>query len=121
MKPRLGFRVSSVAACLWQLLRSRGAATPLPMWNHAAAKAGPESEPNGVMSRIYLPTCKSPVNPRELFEGVRGSCLASMWKIEHGPEFTEEKTSYELVRDKHVAKLAKKLLPVTTRRKPCSK
>jgi hypothetical protein len=44
-----------------------------------------------------------------------------MWKIEHGPEFTEEKTSYELVRDKHVAKLAKKLLPVTTRRKPCSK
>jgi hypothetical protein len=27
--------------------------------------------------------------------------------------FTEEKTSYELVRDKRVTELAKKLLPVT--------
>jgi hypothetical protein len=33
--------------------------------------------------------------------------------MEHRPEFTEEKTSYELERDKHVAELAKKLLPVT--------
>jgi hypothetical protein len=52
------------------------------------------------------------VNPRELFEGVRGSCLASVWKMERRPEFTEEKTSYELERDKRVADLAKKLLPV---------
>jgi hypothetical protein len=33
--------------------------------------------------------------------------------MEHSPEFTEEKTSYELERDKRVAKLAKKLLLVT--------
>jgi hypothetical protein len=83
------------------------------MRNHAAAKAGPECEPNGVASQICLPACKSPVNPRELFEGVRGSCLASVWKMEHRPEFTEEKTSYELERDKCVAELAKKLLPIT--------
>jgi hypothetical protein len=112
MNPRLGFRISSIAACLWQLLCSRGVATPLPMRNHAAAKAGPECEPNGVASQICLPACKSPVNPRELFEGVRGSYLASMWKMERRPEFTEEKTSYELERDKHVAVLEKKLLPV---------
>jgi hypothetical protein len=49
------------------------------------------------------------VNPRELFEGVRGSCLASVWKMERRPEFTEEKMSYELERDK----LEKKLLSVT--------
>jgi hypothetical protein len=36
-----------------------------------------------------------------------------MWKMERRPEFSEEKTSYELVRDKRVAELAKKLLPVT--------
>jgi hypothetical protein len=36
-----------------------------------------------------------------------------MWKIERRPEFTEEKTSYELERDKRVAKLEKKLLLVT--------
>jgi hypothetical protein len=113
MNPRLRFRISSVVACLWQLLRSRGVATPLPMQNHAAARAGPECEPNGIPSQICLPACKSPVNPRELFEGVRGSCLASMWKIERRPEFTEEKTSYELERDKRVAKLEKKLLLVT--------
>jgi hypothetical protein len=113
MNPRLGFRISSVAACLWQLLRSRGAATSLPMQNHAAARVGAECEPNGVTSEICLPTCKSPVNPRELFEGVRGSCLASVWKMERRPEFTEEKTSYELERDKRVAELEKKLLPVT--------
>jgi hypothetical protein len=83
------------------------------MQNHAAARAGPECEPNGIPSQICLPACKSPVNPRELFEGVRGSCLASMWKIERRPEFTEEKTSYELERDKRVAKLEKKLLLVT--------
>jgi hypothetical protein len=53
------------------------------------------------------------VNPRELFEGVQGSCIASVWKMEHRPEFTEEKTSYELERDKCVAELAKKLLPIT--------
>jgi hypothetical protein len=34
-------------------------------------------------------------------------------KMEHRLEFTEEKTSYELERDKRVAELAKKLLPVT--------
>jgi hypothetical protein len=83
------------------------------MQNHAAARAGPECEPNGIPSQICLPACKSPVNPRELFEGVRGSCLASMWKIERRPEFTEEKTSYELERAKRVAKLEKKLLLVT--------
>jgi hypothetical protein len=60
-----------------------------------------------------LLACKSLVNPRELFEGVRGSCLTSVWKMEHRPEFTEEKTSYELERDKRVAELKKKLLPVT--------
>jgi hypothetical protein len=113
MNLMLGFRVSFVATCHWQLLRSRGAAIPLPMRNHAAARAGPECEPNGVSSRICLPACKSPMNPRELFEGVRGSCLASMWKMERRPEFTEEKMSYELERDKRVADLAKKLLPVT--------
>jgi hypothetical protein len=113
MNPRLGFRISSVAACLWQLLRSGGAATPLPMRNHAAARAGPECEPNGIASQICLPACKSPVNPRELFEGVQGSCLVSVWKMERRPEFTEEKTSYELERDKRVAELEKKLLPVT--------
>jgi hypothetical protein len=113
MNPRLGFRISSVAACLWQLLRSRGATTPLPMRNHAAARAGPECEPNGVASQICLPTCKSPVNPRELFEGVQGSCLASMWKMERRPKFMEEKTSYELEKDKRVAEIEKKLLPVT--------
>jgi hypothetical protein len=32
--------------------------------------------------------------------------------MERTPEFTEEKTSYELVRDKRVAELAKKLLLV---------
>jgi hypothetical protein len=96
------------------------AAIPLPRRSHPTtnaeprvAKAGPECEPNGVTSRICLPAYKSLVNPRELFEGVRGSCLASVWKMEHRPEFTEEKTSYELERDKHVAELAKKLLPVT--------
>jgi hypothetical protein len=83
------------------------------MRNHAAARASLECEPNGVTSRICLPSCKNLVNPREVFEGVRGSCLASMWKMEHRPEFTEEKMSYELVRDKRVAELAKKLLPVT--------
>jgi hypothetical protein len=83
------------------------------MRNHAAARVGPECEPNGVVSRICLPACKSPVNPRELFEGVRGSCLTSVWKIERRPEFMEEKTSYELKRDKCVAELAKKLLPIT--------
>jgi hypothetical protein len=36
-----------------------------------------------------------------------------MWKMERRPEFTEEKMSYELERDKRVADLAKKLLPVT--------
>jgi hypothetical protein len=113
MNPRLGFTVSSSAASLWQLLRSRGVATPLPMRNHAVARAGIECEPNGVTSQICMPACKSPVNLRELFEGVRGSCLASMWKMERRPEFSEEKTSYELVRDKRVAELAKKLLPVT--------
>jgi hypothetical protein len=113
MNPRLGFRISSVAACFWQLLRSRGAATPLPMRNHAVAKAGPECEPNGVASQICLPAYKSPLNPRELFEGVRGSCLASVKKMERRPKFTEEKTSYELERDKHVAELKKKLLLVT--------
>jgi hypothetical protein len=83
------------------------------MQNHAAARVGAECEPNGVTSEICLPTCKSPVNPRGLFEGVRGSCLASVWKMERRPEFTEEKTSYELERDKRVAELEKKLLPVT--------
>jgi hypothetical protein len=53
------------------------------------------------------------VNPRELFEGVQRSCLASVWKMERRPEFTEEKTSYELERDKRVTELAKKLFPVT--------
>jgi hypothetical protein len=33
--------------------------------------------------------------------------------MEHRPKFTEEKTSYELERDKCVAELEKKLLPVT--------
>jgi hypothetical protein len=33
--------------------------------------------------------------------------------MERKPEFTEEKTSYELERDKRVADLVKKLLPVT--------
>jgi hypothetical protein len=33
--------------------------------------------------------------------------------MERRPKFTEEKTSYELERDKHVAELAKKLLLVT--------
>jgi hypothetical protein len=70
------------------------------MRNHAAARAGPEFEPNGVASQICLPTYKSPVNLRELFEGGRGSCLASVWKMECGLEFTKEKTSYELERDK---------------------
>jgi hypothetical protein len=83
------------------------------MRNHAAARTGPECEPNGVASQICLPACKSPVNPRELFEGVRGCYLASVWKMEHRLEFTEEKTSYELERDKHVAELEKKLLPIT--------
>jgi hypothetical protein len=50
INPTLGFRVSSVATYLWELLRSRGAATPLPMRNHAAARAGPEYEPNGIAS-----------------------------------------------------------------------
>jgi hypothetical protein len=113
MNPRLGFRVSFVATYLWQLFRSRGADTPLPIRNHAAARAGPECKPNGITSRICLPTYNSPVNPRELFEGVRGSYLASMWKMERRPKITEEKTSYELERDKRVAELAKKLLPVT--------
>jgi hypothetical protein len=36
-----------------------------------------------------------------------------MWKMEHRPEFTEEKMSYEPERDKHVAELEKKLMPVT--------
>jgi hypothetical protein len=36
-----------------------------------------------------------------------------MWKMERRTEFTEEKTSYELERDKRVAELEKKLLPVT--------
>jgi hypothetical protein len=35
-----------------------------------------------------------------------------VWKMECRPEITEEKTSYELERDKRVAELAKKLLPV---------
>jgi hypothetical protein len=83
------------------------------MRNHAAAKASLECEPNGVTSRICLPACKNLMNPRELFEGVRGSCLVSVWKIERRPEFTEEKTSYELERDKRVAELAKKLLLIT--------
>jgi hypothetical protein len=83
------------------------------MRNHAAARTGPECEPNGITSRICLPSCKRPVNPREVFEGVRGSLLASVWKMERKPEFTEEKTSYELERDKRVAKLVKKLLPIT--------
>jgi hypothetical protein len=113
MNPRLGFRISSVAVCLWQLLHTRGAASPLPMRNHAATRASPECEFNGVASQICLPACKSPVNPRELFKGVRGSCLVSVWKMERRPEFTEEKTSYELERDKHVTELEKKLLPIT--------
>jgi hypothetical protein len=113
MNPTLRFRVSSIVACLWQLLRFRGAATPLPMRNHAAARAGPECESNGVVSRICLPSCKSLVNQRELFEGVRGSCLANVWKMERRLEFMEEKTSYELERDKRVTELAKKLLLVT--------
>jgi hypothetical protein len=83
------------------------------MRNHAAANVGLECEPNGVTSQICLPACKSLVNPRELFEGVRGSCLASVWKMERRPEFTEEKTSYELERDKRVAELKKKLMLVT--------
>jgi hypothetical protein len=83
------------------------------MRNHAAARAGPECEPNGVASQTCLPACKSLVNPRELFEGIQGSCLVSMWKMEHRPEFTEEKMSYEPERDKHVAELEKKLMPVT--------
>jgi hypothetical protein len=112
MNPMLGFRVSSIATCLWQLLRSRGAAILLPIRNHAAARASPECESNGVASRICLPAYKSPMNPRELFEGVQGSYLASVWKMERRPEFTEEKTSYELERDKRVTELAKKLLPV---------
>jgi hypothetical protein len=33
--------------------------------------------------------------------------------MEHRPEFTEEKTSYELEKDKRVAQLEKKLLPIT--------
>jgi hypothetical protein len=33
--------------------------------------------------------------------------------MERRPEFTEEKTSYELERDKHVTELEKKLLPIT--------
>jgi hypothetical protein len=33
--------------------------------------------------------------------------------MERRPKFTEEKTSYELERDKHVAELKKKLLLVT--------
>jgi hypothetical protein len=53
------------------------------------------------------------VNPRELFEGVYLSCLASVWKMERRPEFMEERTSYELERDKRVAELVKKLLLVT--------
>ena len=53
------------------------------------------------------------MNPRELFEGVRGSYLTSVWKMERRPKFTEEKTSYELERDKRVAELTKKLLLVT--------
>jgi hypothetical protein len=96
------------------------AATPLPRRSHSTPNAeprrcqgGPECESNGVASRICLPACKSPMNPRELFEGVRGSCLASVWKMEHRPEFTEEKTSYELERDKRVVNLVKKLFPVT--------
>jgi hypothetical protein len=113
MNPRLGFRISFVVACLWQLLCSRGAAIPLPMRNHAAVRAGPECEPNGIASQICLPACKSPVNPRELFEGFQGSCLASVWKMERRPKFMEEKTSYELKRDKRVAELEKKLLLVT--------
>jgi hypothetical protein len=112
MNLTLGFRISYVATCLRQLLRSRGAATLLSMRNHAAARAGPECELNGVASRICLPACKNPVNPRELFEGVQGSCLASVWKMERRPEFTVEKMSYELERDKRVTDLAKKLLPV---------
>jgi hypothetical protein len=52
------------------------------------------------------------VNLRELFEGVRWSCLANVWKMDRRPEFTKEKTSYELEKDKRVADLAKKLLPV---------
>jgi hypothetical protein len=35
-----------------------------------------------------------------------------VWKMECRPKFTEEKTSYELERDKRVAILAKKLLPI---------
>jgi hypothetical protein len=113
MNPRLGFRVNFVATYLWQLLRPRGVATPLPMRNHAAANIGLECKPNGMASRICLHAYKSPMNSRELFEGVHGSCLASMWKMERRPKFTEEKTSYELERDKRVAELTKKLLPVT--------
>jgi hypothetical protein len=33
--------------------------------------------------------------------------------MEHSPEFTEDKTSYKLERDKRIAELAKKLLPIT--------
>jgi hypothetical protein len=35
-----------------------------------------------------------------------------VWKMDRRPEFTKEKTSYELEKDKRVADLAKKLLPV---------
>jgi hypothetical protein len=79
------------------------AATPLPRRSHST----PNAEPRRCQGS------KSPMNPRELFEGVRGSCLASVWKMEHRPEFTEEKTSYELERDKRVVNLVKKLFPVT--------
>jgi hypothetical protein len=36
-----------------------------------------------------------------------------MWKMERRPKFMEEKTSYELEKDKRVAEIEKKLLPVT--------
>ena len=112
MNPRLGFRISSVIACLWQPFRSRGAATPLFMQNHTVAKAGLECKSNGVASEIGLLAYKNPVNLRELFDGVQRSYLVSVWKMERRPQFMEEKTSYELERDKHVAKLEKKLLPI---------
>ena len=82
------------------------------MQNHTVAKAGLECKSNGVASEIGLLAYKNPVNLRELFDGVQRSYLVSVWKMERRPQFMEEKTSYELERDKHVAKLEKKLLPI---------